>query len=1143
MAAGSIENTTWLRQLLVDVQLEQFYLKLRDELQVTRLAHFDYVKSEDLDKIGLGKPAQRRLWDAVKKCKAAQKKSKFSRKKSGINGPAAEESSSMLVLGFGLTCFISEKELTLQEKIGDGSFGVVRKGEWTPPSGATIKVAVKCLKRDMLNDTSVFDDFVKEVNTMHMLDHPNLIRLYGIVISSPMKMVTELASLGSLLDYLRKFDRHVIFTLCEYAVQIAIGMAYLEHKHFIHRDLAARNILLSSKERVKIGDFGLMRALDTHDDHYVMREQRKVPFAWCAPESLKMRQFSHASDVWMFGITLWEMFTYGQEPWLSYNGAQILHKIEKEGERLSQPDNCPDSMYLIMRNCWKLRPSDRPTFVHIKELVSKALPSELQANTPQSDLGRLSVQKGDSITVLRGRAENFWWRGQNKRTLEVGMFARSISNRADTFSSDDISLPLKHSFIHTGHGDIDPDQCWGEPGQIDELYLNNPMEPPDLIDMSTVLEENINDPISRVARTNGAYEANETKSYQPKKLHKASKRNSFRPKWQPLSKSPKTPPKTPPKSPCSTPPPPLTPPPPPAKRVTQPVLPPKSVESAPSSPSAILDRRTSPVQLPSPIKPLDVANPFSSMPDIDKSAGGKTEQGKSAYDNRLGSFNSKNSRFNPIPRYDEVASDEFRSSQDDVFSRSSSGWPSDTANNWNKRFPGSVGDSVDGTAKLLKAFKLTSLQHQAMKGSANTYGTERATTDDDFEELKNEMMKKYGFIGLGCNGISSAGVSTDSISSLSSSSSSLVTTSVDLATATFETVRALCDENKAARVAWSRNDDSDRRSRAEIIIPQRQTPTATITPQYRRTLSTSVTNKPVDWSQIPPLVPPREPVRPQRNSPTQRHSSTPSPTSTAPMTPTGTTSASTCFSSSGHLPSSKSKQLQPSTTAVFSAIPPNMTGPTPVILPIMKDGKQESFTHYYLLDEKSVPKDMRPPQPKPELNGIPRPTPSAKIAPMLRNAGPAPPRPPPPSSSLFRSVSATSKTEQSATPFMSANPGSTYPPSRRSPSSVNGSYHSPHNERLRTMPRYGEMGPGQKVVALQSEVFGVTDEECQSALKLNSWDVPRSINYLKVEQLFRVGIASRENCQQILQAADWDLQSASRLLLEQHQQQQRSSRT
>ena len=119
-------------------------------------------------------------------------------------------------------------------------------------------------------------------------------------------------------------------------------MAYLELKRFIHRDLACRNVLLASVDRVKIGDFGLMRALPQEDDCYVMQERKKVPFPWCAPESLKTRQFSHASDTWMFGVTLWEMFTFGEEPWIGLNGSQILKKIDRDGERLHQPPAVSD---------------------------------------------------------------------------------------------------------------------------------------------------------------------------------------------------------------------------------------------------------------------------------------------------------------------------------------------------------------------------------------------------------------------------------------------------------------------------------------------------------------------------------------------------------------------------------------------------------------------------------------------------------------------------------------------------------------------------------------------------------------------------------------------------------------------------------
>ncbi|XP_067898500.1 tyrosine kinase, non-receptor, 2b isoform X4 [Heterodontus francisci] len=498
----SDEGTEWLLELLTEVQLQQYFLRIRDDLNVTRLSHFDYVKNEDLEKIGMGRPGQRRLWEAVKRRRAmCKRKSWMSKVFSGKRPesefqpqpgatfrklptppPPAPEGNQTL------TCLITEKDLTLHEKLGDGSFGVVKRGEWQSPSGKIMNVAVKCLKTDVLNQPDALDDFIREVNAMHSLDHLNLIRLYGVVLTHPMKMVTELAPLGSLLDRLRKNQGYfLISTLCQYAIQIANGMAYLESKRFIHRDLAARNILLASNELVKIGDFGLMRALPQNDDHYVMQEHRKVPFAWCAPESLKTRTFSHASDTWMFGVTLWEMYTYGQEPWIGLNGSQILHKIDKEGERLQRPEDSPQDIYNVLLQCWAHKPEDRPTFVALRDFLIEAQPTDMRALQDFSELDKLQIQMNDVITVIEGRAENYWWRGQNKRTLKVGQFPRNTVTSVAGLSAHDISHPLKNSFIHTGHGDTKLEHCWGFPDKIDELYLGNPMDPPDVLGLDMKL--------------------------------------------------------------------------------------------------------------------------------------------------------------------------------------------------------------------------------------------------------------------------------------------------------------------------------------------------------------------------------------------------------------------------------------------------------------------------------------------------------------------------------------------------------------------------------------------------------------------------------------------------------------------------------
>ncbi|XP_060555189.1 activated CDC42 kinase 1-like isoform X2 [Ruditapes philippinarum] len=481
------ENSEWLYELLTEVQLDQFFSKLRDDLQVTRIAHFDYVKTEDLEKIGMGKPAVRRLLDAVKRKKTTLRKKtildkilpkvpeKTGSKKSGSGSPRLSG-----YMDQALTCLIAENSLFLYGKIGNGSFGVVKKGDWTTPSGQKKLVAVKILRNDALALPGAFEDFVKEVNVMHHLDHPNLIRLYGIVLSTPLMMVTELAPLGALIDFMRKEqDRILVSELCDYAVQVSQGMNYLETKRFIHRDLACRNVLLMSREKIKIGDFGLMRALPSQEDHYVMQEHKKVPFAWCAPESLKSRQFSHASDAWMYAVTLWEMFTLGQEPWLGYNGSQILHKIDVEGERLPKPDLCPSEIYQLMLQCWAQKPADRPSFLAIKDYLCEVRPMDVKAQQSFSEDGKLFVEEGDHVTVIEGRPDCYWWKGQNKRTHLVGQFPRHIVNTQRRRCATDISKPLKNSFIHTGHGDPGG-KSWGNAEYIDEVYLRNPMEPPDL---------------------------------------------------------------------------------------------------------------------------------------------------------------------------------------------------------------------------------------------------------------------------------------------------------------------------------------------------------------------------------------------------------------------------------------------------------------------------------------------------------------------------------------------------------------------------------------------------------------------------------------------------------------------------------------
>lgn len=520
MENSETSDSDWLYVLLKEEDLEQYYDRIKRDLQITRLAHFEFVTPADLEKIGLAPPRAKSLIAAAKKMRTAIRTKKIISKlvqpvrpllqsnamnRSLFLGASTERRSTTPSLQEkSFTCLIDSNDIKLGEKLGNGSFGVVMKGEWNVPStGNMILVAVKVLKQEVISSQpEIFSDFIKEVNSMHKLHHRNLLKLYGVVLSTPMMMVTELAPLGSLRDNLRKEAGHTpISQLINYSVQIAAGMTYLEAKKFLHRDLAARNVLLAleGKEKViKIADFGLMRGLSSQEDCYIMNEQKKVPFPWCAPESLKYRKFSSASDTWMFGITLWEMFTFGQEPWVGLNGAQILQKIDgEEGERLPQPNSCPNTIYGLLRQCWLPNPDDRPRFEALHAFLLDAMPSghvaklRFDRDTPLPGLSNSStptsptnssgrkfivVEVGDTVEVIDGEADDYYWKGQSQRTFEIGYFPRCILKRPK-----DISRPLVNSFKHAAHGGVHGDS-WGHPSKIDDMYLKYPADPHDILE-------------------------------------------------------------------------------------------------------------------------------------------------------------------------------------------------------------------------------------------------------------------------------------------------------------------------------------------------------------------------------------------------------------------------------------------------------------------------------------------------------------------------------------------------------------------------------------------------------------------------------------------------------------------------------------
>ncbi|XP_062855105.1 tyrosine-protein kinase ABL2 [Trichomycterus rosablanca] len=246
-------------------------------------------------------------------------------------------------------------DITMKHKLGGGQYGEVYVGVWKKYN---LTVAVKTLKED----TMEVEEFLKEAAVMKEVKHPNLVQLLGVcTLEPPFYIVTEYMPHGNLLDYLRECDREEVnaVVLLYMATQISSAMEYLEKKNFIHRDLAARNCLVSENHVVKVADFGLSRLMT--GDTYTAHAGAKFPIKWTAPESLAYNTFSIKSDVWAFGVLLWEIATYGMSPYPGIDLSQVYDLLEK-GYRMEQPEGCPPKVYELMRACWQWSPLDRPSF-------------------------------------------------------------------------------------------------------------------------------------------------------------------------------------------------------------------------------------------------------------------------------------------------------------------------------------------------------------------------------------------------------------------------------------------------------------------------------------------------------------------------------------------------------------------------------------------------------------------------------------------------------------------------------------------------------------------------------------------------------------------------------------------------------------
>ncbi|XP_024898204.1 proto-oncogene tyrosine-protein kinase ROS isoform X6 [Pteropus alecto] len=278
-----------------------------------------------------------------------------------------------------LPAFPREK-LTLRLLLGSGAFGEVYEGTAVDilgvGSGET-KVAVKTLKKGSTDQEKI--EFLKEAHLMSKFNHPNILKQLGVcLLNEPQYIILELMEGGDLLTYLRKARMKAfhgplltLVDLVDLCVDISKGCVYLEQLHFIHRDLAARNCLVSVKDYsspsriVKIGDFGLARDI-YKNDYYRKRGEGLLPVRWMAPESLIDGIFTTQSDVWSFGILIWEILTLGHQPYPAHSNLDVLNYVQTGG-RLEPPRHCPDDLWNLMAQCWAQEPDQRPTFQKIQD--------------------------------------------------------------------------------------------------------------------------------------------------------------------------------------------------------------------------------------------------------------------------------------------------------------------------------------------------------------------------------------------------------------------------------------------------------------------------------------------------------------------------------------------------------------------------------------------------------------------------------------------------------------------------------------------------------------------------------------------------------------------------------------------------------
>ncbi|XP_077198338.1 ephrin type-A receptor 6 isoform X5 [Paroedura picta] len=322
---------------------------------------------------------------------------------------------------------IDPSRIRIERVIGAGEFGEVCSGRLKTPGKREIPVAIKTLKGGYVDRQR--RDFLREASIMGQFDHPNIIRLEGVVTKRafpaigvkslcprflregflnnipashplsgggslpprifsgrPVMIVVEYMENGSLDSFLRKHDGHfTVIQLVGMLRGIASGMKYLSDMGYVHRDLAARNILVNSNLMCKVSDFGLSRVLEDDPEAAYTTSGGKIPIRWTAPEAIAYRKFSSASDTWSYGIVMWEVMSYGERPYWEMSNQDVILSIE-EGYRLPAPMGCPASLHQLMLHCWQKERNHRPKFTDIVSFLDKLIRNPSSLHTLVEDI-------------------------------------------------------------------------------------------------------------------------------------------------------------------------------------------------------------------------------------------------------------------------------------------------------------------------------------------------------------------------------------------------------------------------------------------------------------------------------------------------------------------------------------------------------------------------------------------------------------------------------------------------------------------------------------------------------------------------------------------------------------------------------------